>query len=110
MPRRKPNGASSIYQGSDGNWHGRVTMGVRDDGSPDRRHVQRKTEVEVIRAVRELERDRDAGIVRKAGQSWTVATWLTFWLDHIAAPNVRENTAAGYRVAVNKHLIPGLGA
>src|SRR5205814_1587310 len=27
----------------------------------------------------------------------------------IAAPSVRENTIAGYRVAVNKHLIPGLG-
>ncbi len=110
MARRRPNGASSIYQGGDGKWHGRVSMGVRDDGRPDRRHIERKTEAEVIRAVRELERDRDAGTIRKAGQTWTVATWLIFWLDHIAAPNVRENTAAGYRVAVTKHLIPGLGA
>ena len=36
---RTPNGASSIYLGKDGYWHGRVTVGVRDDGSPDRRHV-----------------------------------------------------------------------
>ncbi len=33
----------------DGKWHGRVTMGVRDDGKPDRRHVERKTEAEVTR-------------------------------------------------------------
>ena len=39
MPRKKraegtraPNGASSIYLGKDGRWHGRVTVGVRDDG------------------------------------------------------------------------------
>lgn len=52
MPRKRrpegtraPNGASSIYYSeTDGYWHGRVTMGVRDDGKPDRRHVQAKTE------------------------------------------------------------------
>src|SRR2546423_9924768 len=107
---RRPNGASSIYQGADGKWHGRVTVGVKDDGKPDRRHVERKTEAEVIRAVRELEKQRDAGRVRKAGQRWTVAQWLTHWVENIAANAVRENTIAGYRVAVNRHLIPGVGA
>jgi integrase len=106
---RKPNGASSIYQGTDGYWHGRVTVGVKDNGRPDRRHVQAMSEREVIRKVRDLERERDAGTVRKPGQRWTVETWLTHWVDNIAAPVVRENTIAGYRVAVRKHLIPGVG-
>ncbi|MFE9855239.1 tyrosine-type recombinase/integrase [Streptomyces sp. NPDC005780] len=107
---RQPNGASSIYLGKDGRWHGRVTVGVKDDGTPDRRHVSRKTRPEVTKAVRELERQRDKGAVRKAGQSWTLATWLTHWVENIAAPNVSENTIDGYRVAVNHHLVPGLGA
>jgi len=107
---RKPNGASSIYQGTDGSWHGRVTVGIKDDGTSDRRHVRGKSEAVVTRKVRALEKDRDGGTVRKAGQSWTVAKWLTHWLENIAAPNVRENTLDGYRVAVNVHLIPGIGA
>lgn len=107
---RQPNGASSIYLGKDDRWHGRVTVGVKDDGKPDRRHISRKTRAEVTRAVRELERQRDKGAVRKAGQSWTLETWLTHWVENIAAPNVSENTIDGYRVAVNHHLIPGLGA
>jgi integrase len=107
---RKPNGASTIYKGADGYWHGRVTVGTKDDGQPDRRHVRGRTEAVVTKKVRELERERDKGTVRKAGQTWTVAKWLTHWLDNIAAPAVRENTIAGYRVAVTKHLIPGLGA
>jgi integrase len=107
---RAPNGASSIYQGKDGAWHGRVTMGVRDDGRPDRRHVQAKTRAEVTRKVRELEKERDAGTVRRAGRKWTVEQWLTHWVENIAAPFVRENTLAGYRVAVRVHLIPGVGA
>ncbi|MEU2066955.1 tyrosine-type recombinase/integrase [Streptomyces anulatus] len=107
---RQPNGASSIYLGKDGRWHGRVTVGVKDDGKPDRRHVSRKTRAEVTKVVRELERQRDKGSVRKAGQSWTLETWLTHWTENIAAPNVSENTIDGYRVAVNHHLVPGLGA
>lgn len=107
---RRPNGASSIYQSSDGRWHGRVTVGVKPDGSPDRRHIERKTEPEVINAVRKLETAREAGNVRKAGQRWTVKKWLTHWLENIAAPSVKPNTLSGYRVAVKVHLIPGLGA
>jgi integrase len=107
---RQPNGASSVYQGNDGYWHGRVTVGIRDDGRPDRRHVQARTKAEVTSKVRDLERQRDNRTIRKAGRAWTVAEWLTHWVENIAAPFVRENTLAGYRVAVNKHLIPGIGA
>lgn len=117
MPRQKrtegtraPNGASSIYQGNDGKWHGRVTMGTRDDGKPDRRHVERKTEAEVIRAVRELEKQRDAGKVKKPGHAWTVERWLRHWVENIAAPTVRRTTMVGYRSSVYNHLIPGVGA
>ncbi len=37
--------------------------------------------------------------------------WLTHWVENIAAPpHVAENTHLGYRVDVNRHLVPGLGA
>jgi integrase len=107
---RKPNGASSIYKGTDGAWHGRVTVGTKPDGTPDRRHVSGKTEAVVTRKVRELERSRDDGTVRKVGQRWTVKSWLTHWVENVAAPSVRETTMVGYRAAVYKHLIPGVGA
>ncbi|WP_055531244.1 tyrosine-type recombinase/integrase [Streptomyces graminilatus] len=107
---RQPNGRSSIYQGKDGKWHGRVTVGIRDDGAPDRRHVERKTRAEVTAAVRELEKQRDAKTVRKPGKAWTVKTWLTHWIENVAPLAVNDNTMVGYRVAVRRHLIPGLGA
>lgn len=116
MPRKRaqgtraPNGASTIYHGTDGKWHGRVTVGVLDNGKPDRRHVERKTEAEVINAVRKLERARDSGQVRRPGQLWTIEKWLTHWVENIAAPAIRPNTLTGYRVAVYNHLIPGIGA
>lgn len=108
---RNSNGRSSIYEGSDGWWHGRVTVGIKDDGTPDRRHVMAKTKSEVTGKVRKLEKLRDQGRVPKAGQRWRVAAWLTFWLTNIACPpNVSENTYSGYEVDVRVHLIPGIGA
>ncbi len=108
---RSPNMRSTIYQGNDGRWNGRVTVGVRDDGRPDRRHVRGKTRSEVAEKVRALERARDQGTVRKVSERWTVGRWLTYWVENIAAPpHVAENTHLGYRVDVNRHLVPGLGA
>ncbi|GHF74263.1 integrase [Amycolatopsis bartoniae] len=107
---RAPNGASSIYVGKDGYWHGRVTVGVKDNGKPDRRHVQAKTEAEVIKKVRQLERERDSGTVRKTGQEWTVEKWLMHWYETIAVPNVRYKTRNYYWTAVNKYIVPGIGA
>jgi integrase len=81
--KRKPNRRSSIYLGGDGKWHGYVTMGLRDDGSPDRRHRVAATESEVTAKVRELERRRDAGAVGKPGRAPTVEEWMTYWLTTI---------------------------
>jgi integrase len=112
---RAPNGEGSVYLGSDGYWHGRVTVGTKDDGSPDRRHIKRKAtnpkaEDEVIKAVNKLIAARDDGAITKAGPVWTMEKWLTHWVEDIAAPTVRDSTADAYRNAVYKHLIPGLGA
>jgi integrase len=106
---RQANGRSTIYKGNDGYWHGRVTVGVRPDGHPDRRHVMSRVKSVVAGKVRDLEQGRNTGSLLKPGEKWTVEEWLTHWLENIAAPFVKVNTLAGYQVAVNYHLIPGVG-
>ena len=86
-----------------------MTVGYRDDGSLDRRHVESKSKATVRARVRQLERDRDKGNGRRIGQSWTVESWLQHWLANIAQPSIRDSSFNAYRIAVNKHLIPGLG-
>ena len=66
--KRQANMRSTIYRGGDGYWHGRVTMGVRDDGRPDRRHVKSKDKAKVTAGVRQLERQRENGTVIKPGR------------------------------------------
>lgn len=106
---RNPPGASTVYRDKDGYWHGRVSVGVKDDGRPDRRHVGAKTKAEVVRKVRELERLRDSGKVPTAGRKWTVGEWLEHWLWSVAKPSLRESSFDAYRYAVRKHLIPAVG-
>lgn len=109
MVRRTSDGRSSIYKGEDGTWHGRVSVGTRADGRPDRRHVRGKTRAIVAKKVSELEHARATGNVLRPGQRWTVAEWLRYWLDDIQ-PHIKATTYDGYERAVRVHLVPGVGA
>ena len=106
---RNPPGASTVYKGADGYWHGRVTVGLQDDGRSDRRHVSGKTKGAVVAKVRALERLRDSGRVPQAGPKWTLGRWLEHWLESIARPSLRESSYNAYRIAVVKHLVPAVG-
>ena len=111
QPGRAGNGESSIYKGADGYWHGRVTVGVRDDGKPDRRHVQRKDRAKVVEEVRKLEKDRDDGTIVKPGsKNWRIEKWYPYWVEEIKAPELKYTALRAYRNAVYLHLVPGLGA
>lgn len=109
MTGRRPNGRSSVYPGADGRWHGWVTMGVKADGKLDRRHVTGTTEAKVTTKVRSLEKDRDAGQVRKAGRVPTVGQWMTTYLDTIAAQRLAPKTLDDYRSKAKNWIVPHLG-
>jgi integrase len=110
-PAKRPraSGESSIYKDEDGRWHGFVSMGKKENGRRDRRHVSGATRAAVVARVRAIEAKRDAGIVEAAGRAPTVAEWLDHWLDNIAARKVRARTLESYRSTVRLHLRPGVG-
>jgi integrase len=114
MSKRKPNLRSSIYEGADGRWHGWITMGLKDDGSPDRRHRTGKTEAEVTEKVRKLEAKRGAGKVDKPGRAPTVAEWMTTYLGTIctrlvASGDMAPRTLDDYRSKSRLWIVPLLG-
>ncbi|MCW2667750.1 MAG: Integrase [Frankiales bacterium] len=102
-------GESSISQDASGRWHGYVSMGNGTGGMRDRRHVSAATRAVVVRKVRELERQRDAGAIPQAGKSPTVAVWLEHWLTTIAVARVRASTYQGYESKVRQRIVPALG-
>ena len=107
---RTPAGLTetSSYKGTDGRWHARVTMGLRADGQPDRKHIGRKTKAELALAVRELERSRDTGQYRWTAADQTLGTWLDHWLTSILPMSARWKTLSTYRSLMRVHVIPGV--
>jgi integrase len=114
MGTRRPNRRSSVYLGKDGIWHGWVTVGIKPDGSADRRHRKGRTEAEVTRKVRELESQRESGSVSKSGRAPTLADWMTEYLDVICdrlvlSEKLAPRTLADYRSKTRNWIIPLLG-
>jgi integrase len=107
--RRASHGESTIYQDSTGRWHGQVSMGLKEHGQRDRRHVSGKRRADVVAKVRELERKRDAGLAVTAGRPPAVGEWMAHWLDGIAAQRVRPTTLRTYRTLVDKYIQPTVG-
>jgi integrase len=99
----------SIYRDDVGRWHGYVSMGLKDNGRRDRRHVSAARRAEVVTKVRALERRRDEGAGGAAGRSPTVSQWLDHWLEVIAAQKVRPSTLSRYRQLATHQLKPKVG-
>lgn len=108
MGTRAGNRRSSIFRSGDGRWYGFVTMGIRPDGSVDRRKRTGATHAEVVRKVRALERERTDRSALPAGQSPRLETWLIEWL-RATAVRVRPSTLSGYTVDVRRHINPTIG-
>lgn len=111
MPKtRKRNGGSTSYLGSDGRWHGRVSIGLKPDGSPDRRHVSAIDRDTVIEKIEKLEALRDAGQIVAPSRVPTLAEWMRTWLHTITPRTAQQSTVDEiYRPKVERWIIPALG-
>jgi integrase len=109
MGTRASNNESSVHQDTDGRWHRYVSMGLREQGRRDRRHVSGTTRRAVVTRVRALETKRDAGTALGAGTPATVGVWLTEYLDTVAARRVRPSTLDRYKSMARVHIIPAVG-
>lgn len=101
---RRGNGEGSIYKRSDGRWVGQLPNGRYPNGRRRFVRVVRKTQAEVIEAMREA---RKHDVV--PSRSMTVEAWLGHWLDNCQAPGIAAATEASYRSIVKIWLVPTIG-
>jgi len=101
------SGEGSIYRQKDGLYAASVELPTRD-GVRRRKVVRRKLKKDVITELARITAElKDRGDLPTAGQ--TVTQWFTYWLNEIAAKEVRPKTMEGYRASVNRHIIPAIG-
>ena len=112
-PRTRKDNLDSWISGKPnpaGYYEAKVWMGTKANGSPDRRHVQRKTLAAVRKRVKELERQRDAGRVANAGKPPTVREMLERHLAIVLPGRGRApRTIAYYRSKCRNDIFPRWG-
>lgn len=109
-PKGKRPTSVKIYEGADGSWHGYLTVGVKPDGRPDRRHRMGKTREEVEQKIRDLEDKYLRDELLAPGRAPTLEQYLSGWLASVK-PHVSYKTwKDSYEYACRVYIVPGLGA
>ena len=104
---RRANGEGSIVQLKDGTWRAAFRLDA-EDGTPGRKYLRGRNKTEVIRRLREAQRQVAQGVV--ADGTMTVGKWLDHWLTTVVDGRVgSDNTRQNYKQIVDVHLKPALG-
>lgn len=107
MATRRGRGEGGLYKDSRGFWTAAIELPTRD-GIRRRRVIRSKDKTVARNKLLDLQAElRERGDLPT--DSTTVEQWFTYWLEQIAAKEVRPKTLAGYRSTVYGHVIPGLG-
>lgn len=109
MAKRRGSGEGAIYKrAKDGLWCTSVELPPGADGKRRRKVICRKDKAAV--------RDELASLKKQLAQHGDIITeaitlekWLAYWLDNVAAANVRPKTLATHRTVVDGFIVPLLG-
>jgi integrase len=105
--RKRSNGEGTIVQRKDGRYEAKVFVPTTA-GTIKRVSVYGKTRDECHAKFIELKAQADQGIP-VAAESWTVADYLNYWLEHVVRAERRPKTVQGYEGVIRRYLIPSLG-
>jgi integrase len=105
---RRAHGEGSVYEQRPGVWAAVVDLGWTD-GKRKRKYVYARTEADAVRKRDQLRRQLQLGVDLTAPPR-TLQAWLLEWLRDVKAHDgTRPSTLVRYRLAITKHLVPGLG-
>jgi Phage integrase, N-terminal SAM-like domain len=105
--RKRANGEGTIYQRKDGRYEAAAFVPTTA-GTTKWVRVYGRTRDDVRRQLTKLLEQADQGIP-VAAESWTLAKYLAYWLEHVVKPERKPRTYQGYEGVVRLYLIPELG-
>lgn len=106
-PPTRGKGEGAVYLEKSGLWAASLEL-PSPDGSRRRKVVRRKDKKVLLAELTKLRSElADMGDLPTDNQ--TVAQWFTYWVEQIAAKEVRPNTIDGYRRTIKLHIVPAIG-
>lgn len=106
MPKRA-NGEGNIYKRKDGRWEARAYLRTTNHGKK-RVSVFGKTRAEASEKLTARIVDNSRGNL-VSRESWTIGSYLDYWITDIVPRNCRPKTVEGYESIIRVHLKPILG-
>ncbi len=103
---RRGRGEDSVYLDGD-RWRGAVDLGFDGQGRRIRKKVSGSSRADVVRKLKEVRRELDAGVTRPSDRL-RVAEFLGRWVAGLEG-QVSSTTLDSYADTVRLHLSPGLG-
>jgi integrase len=104
---RRGRGEDSIYRDGD-RWRGAASIGYGSDGRRVRKKVSGATKAEVLRKLRDLRVDLDAGLPIPDDRL-TLGVFLEMWVATSLPGQVSDRTLDSYADTVRLHLVPTIG-
>lgn len=105
---KRGNGEGTITQVKPNLWMGRIVLGRKADGSPNRKSVYGNTKKEVIEKLRAMAIDFGNGISFDS-TVMTMKEWLVFWLENFKKLSLKPKTYEVYERFILQHITPSLG-
>ena len=106
---RRGKGEGSICQRPDGTWVAAINIGTDATGKRQRKYVYGKTKRDVADKLTRLATQKLDGTLIDTGRM-TVGDLLSRWLNDSARLDVAPTTFQRYKLLVEKHLAPRIGA
>lgn len=106
-PPTRGKGEGAVYQEKSGLWAASLEL-PSPDGTRRRKVIRRKDKKILLAELSKL-RGELAELGDLPTDNQTVAQWFNYWVEQIAAKEVRPNTLDGYRRTIKLHVIPAIG-
>ena len=108
MAKKRANNEGTITKRADGRWEGKIIVGLKPDGSPDRKSVYGRTQKEAKEKLEELKSDLRSGTYA-APSDVKVGEWLRAWVNDYAQVSTRLGTYKKYHSLIENHIVPTIG-
>lgn len=106
--RKRSNGEGSIIQLKNGRYMGKVMLGWKADGKPNRKTVYGDSQQEVLKKINELTYEYNHGMYIEPNRM-SFGEWLNFWLKTYKRKKLKPRTYDNYESQITFRIIPVLG-
>lgn len=87
---------------------GRIQLGFKPDGKPNRKTVYGKTKAETAEKLRVLAYQFGVGACYDPS-TMTIKEWMDFWIENFKKLNLKPKTLEVYKQVIACHIVPNIG-